>query len=218
MFGKVTIAVAKGRILDELIPLLSELGITPIDSLETTRKLVLETNHANVKLIMVRAVDVPTYVEYGAANIGITGKDVLLEFGTHGFYELLDLQIAQCKMVVAAHKQKEGGHYSTRTRVATKYANITRNYFANQGKQIDIVKLYGSIELATILHLADQIVDLVDTGNTLRANGLVEIEHVMDVSSILIVNKETMKMQGNSIKPIIKQFSSIVDKQCSLDI
>lgn len=218
MLGKVIIAVAKGRILQDLMPLLSDLGVTPLETPESTRKLILETNNANIKIIIVRAADVPTYVEYGAADIGITGKDVLLEFGSNGFYELLDLQIARCKMVIATHRQIKIKDYGGRPKIATKYANIARNYFADQGKQIEIVKLYGSIELAPILGLADQVVDLVDTGNTLRANGLVEIEHVMDVSSILIVNKGAMKMKADAIRPMIEKFSTMVGTKCSLDV
>jgi len=216
MSNNITIAVSKGRIFKDAMPLLAALDIYPVEAPETTRKLILETNRPEVKIIIVRATDVPTYVEYGAADIGIAGKDVLLEYGGNGLYEPLDLKIAQCKMVVAEPKQlvKEGnpGVKNTgRKRVATKYVNIARNYFASQGKQVEIIKLYGSMELAPVLGLADQIVDLVDTGNTLKANGLVEVEYIRDISSRLIVNKGAMKMKNDLIKPMIEKLTEFVE-------
>lgn len=216
MSSNITIAVSKGRIFKDAMPLLAALDIYPVEAPETTRKLILETNRPDVKIIIVRTTDVPTYVEYGAADIGIAGKDVLLEYGSNGLYEPLDLKIAQCKMVVAEHKQSasektDKKEISGRKRVATKYVNIARNYFASQGKQVEIIKLYGSMELAPVLGLADQIVDLVDTGNTLKANGLVEVETITDISSRLIVNKGAMKMKNDLIKPMIEKLTEVVE-------
>ncbi len=210
MSNNITIAVSKGRIFEDAMPLLAALDIYPTEEPETTRKLILETNRHEVKIIIVRATDVPTYVEYGAADIGIAGKDVLLEYDGNGLYEPLDLKIAQCKMVVAELKNSKNEDKGGRKRVATKYVNIARNYFASQGKQVEIIKLYGSMELAPVLGLADQIVDLVDTGNTLKANGLVEVEIITDISSWLIVNKGAMKMKNDLIKPMIEKLAEVV--------
>ncbi len=210
MSNNITIAVSKGRIFKDAMPLLAALDIYPTEAPETTRKLILETNRPEVKIIIVRATDVPTYVEYGAADIGIAGKDVLLEYDGNGLYEPLDLKIAQCKMVVAELKNSKNEAKGGRKRVATKYVNIARNYFASQGKQVEIIKLYGSMELAPVLGLADQIVDLVDTGNTLKANGLVEVETITDISSRLIVNKGAMKMKNDLIKPMIEKLTEVV--------
>jgi len=211
MSNNITIAVSKGRIFEDAMPLLAALDIYPTEEPETTRKLILETNRPEVKIIIVRATDVPTYVEYGAADIGIAGKDVLLEYNGKGLYEPLDLKIAQCKMVVAELKKFTIGDKGGRKRVATKYVNTARNYFASQGKQVEIIKLYGSMELAPVLGLADQIVDLVDTGNTLKANGLVEVETITDISSRLIVNKGAMKMKNDLIKPMIEKLTEVVE-------
>ncbi len=211
MSDNITIAVSKGRIFKDAMPLLAALDIYPTEAPETTRKLILETNRPEVKIIIVRATDVPTYVEYGAADIGIAGKDVLLEYNGNGLYEPLDLKIAQCKMVVAELKNSSNEDKGGRKRVATKYVNIARNYFASQGKQVEIIKLYGSMELAPVLGLADQIVDLVDTGNTLKANGLVEVETITDISSRLIVNKGAMKMKNDLIKPMIEKLTEFVE-------
>jgi len=211
MSDNITIAVSKGRIFKDAMPLLAALDIYPTEAPETTRKLILETNRPEVKIIIVRATDVPTYVEYGAADIGIAGKDVLLEYNGKGLYEPLDLKIAQCKMVVAELKKSTIGDKGGRKRVATKYVNTARNYFASQGKQVEIIKLYGSMELAPVLGLADQIVDLVDTGNTLKANGLVEVETITDISSRLIVNKGAMKMKNDLIKPMIEKLTEVVE-------
>ena len=211
MTDKITIAVSKGRIFKDARPLLAALDIYPTEAPETTRKLILETNRPEVKIIIVRATDVPTYVEYGAADIGIAGKDVLLEYNGNGLYEPLDLKIAQCKMVVAELKNSRNEDKGGRKRVATKYVNTARNYFASQGKQVEIIKLYGSMELAPVLGLADQIVDLVDTGNTLKANGLVEVETITDISSRLIVNKGAMKMKNDLIKPMLEKLTEVVE-------
>ncbi len=210
MSNNITIAVSKGRIFKDAMPLLAELDIYPVKAPEATRKLILETNRPDVKIIIVRATDVPTYVEYGATDIGIAGKDTLLEYGSNGLYEPLDLKISQCKMVIAELKKSKKENKGDRKRIATKYVNIARNYFASQEQQVEIIKLYGSMELAPALGLADQIVDLVDTGNTLKANGLVEVEIVADISSRLIVNKGAMKMKNDLIKPMIEKLTEVV--------
>ncbi len=196
-----TIAVSKGRIFKDALPLLAEAGIVPIDDPETSRKLILDTSREDVKLVLIRASDVPTYVDYGAADIGIAGKDVLMEYEGDGLYELLDLKIACCRLMVAG--VTDVPTESSRLRIATKYVNSARRYFASQGKQAEIIKLYGSMELAPLVGLSDWIVDLVDTGNTLRANGLAPLQHIADISSRLIVNKASMKMKHAAVKPLI---------------
>ena len=209
MSDKITIAVSKGRIFDEALPLLAKIDVIPKDDPQNSRKLILETNKNNVQILVIRATDVPTYVERGAAELGIAGKDVLLEYQGDGFYEPIDLGIAKCKMMLAGLKgvKKE----ITRPRIATKYTNITQNYFSNFGKQVEIIKLYGSMELARILGLADQIVDLVDTGKTLEANGLVPYERIADISSRLIVNKASMKLKSIAIKSFIEKLSDVIE-------
>lgn len=202
-----TIAVSKGRILSEALPLLARLGIKPREESDYSRKLILETNKPGIKLIIIRATDVPTYVEYGAADLGIAGKDVLLEYSGNGVYEPLDLGIAQCRMVLAAPRKKYP--VNGRLRVATKYVNTTRKFFAARGQQVEIIKLYGSMELAPVLGLADQIVDLVDTGNTLKANGLVPVETITAISSRVIVNKAAMKMKYRTIKPFLDKLKQL---------
>ncbi len=208
--NKLTIALPKGRILKETLPLLARLGIVPEDDPDSSRKLILNTSQVGVKIIIIRATDVPTYVEYGAADVGIAGKDVLLEYDGDDLYEPLDLGIARCRLMLAglAGNQKVDG----RLRVATKYVNTARNYFAEQGKQVEIIKLYGSMELAPLLGLADQIVDLVDTGNTLKANGLVELQTIAEISSRLIVNKAAMKMKRDVIKPFVQGLAEVLEK------
>lgn len=196
-----TIALSKGRIFKEALPLLAQAGIEPADDPETSRKLILDTNQDEVKLVIIRATDVPTYVQYGAADIGVAGKDVLLEHGGDGLYEPLDLGIARCRMMVAGPEratQRPG-----RLRVATKYTNTTRRFYAAQGVQVEVIKLYGSMELAPLVGLADRIVDLVDTGNTLKANGLQPLEHIADISSRLIVNKAAMKMKHDRVMHLV---------------
>lgn len=209
-----TIAVSKGRIFKETLPLLAHAGIVPIDDPETSRKLILDTNRPDVKLVVIRTTDVPTYVEYGAADLGVAGKDVLMEYGGEGVYEPLDLRIACCKMMTAGPKEatfQPGG----RIRIATKYVNCARRYFAARGDQVEIIKLYGAMELAPIVGLADQIVDLVDTGNTLKANGLQPLEHIADISSRLIVNKASMKMKHEKIRAFIDLIAEAVAKRQS---
>ncbi len=204
-----TLALSKGRIFRETLPLLAHAGITPVDDPETSRKLILQTNRPQVKLIIVRATDVPTYVQHGAADLGVSGKDVLLEHGGDGLYEPLDLGIARCRMMVAGVKGARRGE--GRLRVATKYVNSAQRYFAAQGKQVDIIKLYGSMELAPLVGLADLIVDLVESGNTLKANGLEPLEHVCDISSRLVVNKASWKMKHPSIMSLIGAMREAVD-------
>jgi ATP phosphoribosyltransferase len=210
MPDKITIAVSKGRIYDDAMPLLAKVGIVPVDDPNKTRKLVLQTNQPNIQLLVIRATDVPTYVERGAAELGISGKDVLMEYNGDGLYEPIDLGIAKCRMMLAG--LKDAKPITGRPRVVTKYTNITKNYFAELGQQVEIIKLYGSMELGPVLGLSDWIVDLVDTGNTLKANGLVTLEHIADISSRLVVNKAAMKMKNATIKPILDQLSEIVGK------
>ena len=201
MNDSLTIALSKGRIFKETLPLLAAAGITPVDDPETSRKLILDTSQDDVKLVIIRASDVPTYVSYGAADVGVAGKDVLMEHGGEGLYEPLDLKIARCRLMVAGPEQSEftGG----RMRVATKYVNSTRRYYADRREQVEIIKLYGSMELAPIVGLADRIVDVVDTGNTLKANGLAPLEHIADISSRLVVNRASMKMKHARITEFI---------------
>lgn len=206
-----TIALSKGRIYQDTLPLLEEAGIVPADDPDKSRKLILDTNREDVRLLIVRATDVPTYVEYGAADLGVAGKDVLLEYGAEGFYEPLDLDIARCRMMTAG---KVGVPFPPRRlRVATKYVSIAQRYFAQQGVQADIIKLYGSMELAPLVGLADCIVDLVDTGNTLRANGLEPRDMIMDISSRLIVNKAAMKMKHVALKTLVAQLQAAVARR-----
>ncbi len=208
MKNTLTIALSKGRIFEETLPLLKRAGIEPTDDPNKSRKLILSTTRDDVKLVIIRAADVPTYVQYGAADMGVAGKDVLMEHGGDGLYEPLDLQIAKCKLMVAAPVQRS--KISGRLRVATKYLNITRQYFAQQGTQVELIKLYGSMELAPLVGLADYIVDLVDTGNTLKANGLEPTEHIADISSRLVVNKASMKMKHASIQGFIEHMAAAV--------
>jgi len=206
-----TIAVSKGRIYEEALPFLAEAGIIPTDDPSTCRKLILQTTRPDVQLVIIRATDVPTFVEYGAADLGIAGKDVLLEHGTEGLYEPLDLNIARCRLMTAAHKDAPA--ISGRVRVATKYVKTAQRYFADLGVQAEIIKLYGSMELAPLVGLADCIVDLVDTGNTLRANDLEPRELIMAISSRLVVNKAAMKMKNAAIAELLAQFEQTLAKR-----
>lgn len=210
MTETITIALSKGRIFKETMPLLKAAGIEALDDPETSRKLILDTTSEHIKLVIIRATDVPTYVEYGAADLGVVGKDVLMEHGGEGLYEMLDLNIACCKLMTAGLKDvplPEG-----QLKVATKFVNCARRYFAEQGRQIEVIKLYGSMELAPIVGLADCIVDVVDTGNTLRANGLVPQEHMADISSRMVVNKASMKTKHTQLKHILDKVSAAVAK------
>ncbi len=205
-----TLALSKGRIFDETRPLLAAMGIELIDDPEHSRKLILDTNHSAIKVVVVRAADTPTYVQYGAADLGVVGKDVLLEHGGEGLYEPVDLGIARCRLMVAGFAQDAGMRSVPRPRIATKYVNVSRGYFAGRGVQAEIIKLYGSMELAPLVGLADYIVDVVDTGNTLRANGLVPIETIATISSRLIVNKAAMKMKHTGLRALVAEFAQMV--------
>ncbi len=212
MSEMLTLALSKGRIFKETLPLLKAAGIEPLDDPETSRKLILETNQPDVRLIIVRASDVPTYVEYGGADIGVAGKDVLLEHPTAELYEPVDLNIACCKLMTAG--KVDATDIKGRLKVATKFVESTRRFYAQQGQQVDIIKLYGSMELAPLVGLADRIVDVVDTGNTLRANGLVPMEHIADISSRLVVNKASMKMKHARIQTFIDRVrEAVAEKQ-----
>ncbi|MEN8178611.1 MAG: ATP phosphoribosyltransferase [Pseudomonadota bacterium] len=206
----ITIALSKGRIYKQSLPLLAHAGIEPLDDPETSRKLILDTNHKQVKLVIIRATDVPTYVQYGAADIGVAGKDVLLEHGGEGLYEPLDLRIARCRMMTAGFQDEVS--QPGRLRVATKYVKSAKRYYAAQGKQVEIIKLYGSMELAPIVGLADIIVDLVESGNTLKANGLVPLEHIADISSRLIVNRASWKMKHDTVTQVMEAMREVVDQ------
>ena len=206
----ITLALSKGRIFEETLPLLRAAGIEVLDDPEKSRKLILATNQPDVRVLVVRATDVPTYVQYGGADLGITGKDTLLEHGSDGLYQPLDLQIAKCRISVAvradfdyASAVKQG----SRLKVATKYVAIAREFFATKGVHVDLIKLYGSMELAPLVGLSDAIVDLVSTGNTLKANHLVEVEHIMDISSRLVVNQAALKLKQVPIRKIIDAFA-----------
>ena len=206
----ITIALSKGRILKETLPLFAAAGIEPLEDVYTSRKLIFETTQPNVHFIIIRAVDVPTYVEYGVADLGVAGKDVLMEHGAQEMYELLDLNIARCKLMTGKLKGAEFG--PGRLKVATKFINIARRYFASQGRQVDLIKLYGGMELAPIMNLADVIVDIVDTGNTLTANGLEADEFIADISSRLIASRLALKMKDAKIRPIVEMLEAAVAK------
>ena len=207
----ITLALSKGRIFDDTLPLLRAAGIEVLDDPETSRKLILDTNQPDVRVVLVRATDVPTYVQYGGADLGVAGKDVLIEHGGDGLYQPLDLGIATCRMSVAVRADfdyaaavKQG----SRLRVATKFTTIARDHFADKGVHVDLIKLYGSMELAPLTGLADAIVDLVSTGNTLKANHLVEVEHIMDISSRLIVNQAALKLKREPLRRLIDAFAA----------
>lgn len=212
--SNITIALSKGRIFDETAALLKVAGIVPKDDPETSRKLIIETSRPDVRLIIVRASDTPTYVQYGAADLGIAGKDVLMEHGGTGLYQPLDLGIARCRMMVAV---PEGFDYEravlqgARLRVATKYIQTAREHFAAKGVHVDLIKLYGSMELAPLVGLADAIVDLVSSGNTLRANKLRVVEEIAPVSSRLIVNQVALKLQRAALQPLIDSIARAAD-------
>ncbi len=208
MKNMLTLALSKGRIFKETLPLLAAAGIVPLDDPETSRKLILRTSQPNVQLIIVRASDVPTYVEYGGADIGVAGKDVLLEHPHADLYEPVDLQIAKCKLMTAGREADQNP--VGRLKVATKFIESTKRFYAQKGQQVEIIKLYGSMELAPIVGMADVIVDVVDTGNTLRANGLVPLEHIADISSRLVVNKASMKTKHAQIQKLIDQVREAV--------
>ncbi|TAG27642.1 MAG: ATP phosphoribosyltransferase [Burkholderiales bacterium] len=209
----ITLALSKGRIFDDTLPLLRATGIEVLEDPEKSRKLILPTSRPDVQIIMVRASDVPTYVQYGGADLGVVGKDTLLETGVQGLYVPLDLKIAKCRVSVAV---REGFDYAaavkqgSRLKVATKYVNIAREFFASKGVHVDLIKLYGSMELAPLTGMADAIVDLVSTGSTLKANKLIEVERIMEISSRLVVNQTSLKTKQADLKPILAAFEKAV--------
>jgi len=204
-----TFALSKGRIFDETLPLLSRAGITPTEDPATSRKLILDSNEPWLKFLIVRASDVPTYVQYGGADLGVVGKDVLMEHGGEGLYEPLDLEIAKCRLMVAGFADKPP-EPNRRLKIATKFVRCTREYFAHRSRQVEVIKLYGSMELAPLAGLSDLIVDVVDTGSTLKANGLAPLEHIADISSRLIVNRASMKTHHSKIQRLIDSLSEAV--------
>ncbi|MCP5148077.1 MAG: ATP phosphoribosyltransferase [Pseudomonadales bacterium] len=208
MSESLTIALTKGRILKETLPLLASVGIEPLDDVDRSRKLIFDTTHSDVRLVIIRGTDVPTYVRHGAADVGVVGKDILLEHGAEGLYEPLDLGIARCRLMTAGPVgwRSDGA----RIRVATKFVNIARRHFARQGVHADVIKLYGAMELAPIMDLADLIVDIVDTGNTLRANGMEPLEEIASISSRLIVNKAAMRSRHALIQGLIDRLAAVL--------
>ena len=213
MNQSITLALSKGRIFEETLQLLKAAGIVVLDDPEKSRKLILATNQPHVRVLVVRATDVPTYVQYGGADLGITGRDTLLEHGNQGLYQPLDLQIAKCRISVAVRADFDYAsavRQGSRLRVATKYVAIAREFFASKGVHVDLIKLYGSMELAPLVGLADAIVDLVSTGNTLKANQLVEVERIMDISSRLVVNQAALKTKTQPLRDIINAFAGAV--------
>ncbi|HEU4707689.1 MAG TPA: ATP phosphoribosyltransferase [Methylophilaceae bacterium] len=212
----ITIALSKGRIFEESIPLLAAAGITALEDPESSRKLILPTNREDVRLIIVRASDVPTYVQYGAADLGIAGKDVLYEHGGTGLYQPLDLKIARCKMMVAVRDDFDyfgSIRRGARLKVVTKYVKTAREHFADKGMHVDLIKLYGSMELGPLVGLADAIVDLVSTGNTLRANNLKAVEEVAEISSRLVVNQASFKLKRELLQPVMDGFAEAVSRK-----
>lgn len=213
MSAGLTLALSKGRIFDETLPLLERAGIRVLDDPETSRKLILATNRPDVRVVLVRASDVPTYVQYGGADLGVAGSDVLLETPGDGLYRPLDLRIARCRMSVAVRADFDYAsavRQGSRIRVATKYTATARQHFADKGVHVDLIKLYGSMELAPLTGLADAIVDLVSSGGTLKANGLVEVEQIADVSSRLVVNQAALKLKRDAMRPLIEALEAAV--------
>jgi ATP phosphoribosyltransferase len=209
----ITLALSKGRIFEETLPLLAAAGIVPTDDPESSRKLIIGTNRPDVRLVIVRASDTPTYVQYGAADLGIAGKDVLLEHGGAGLYQPIDLNIARCRLSVAVptgFDYEQAVRRGARLKVATKYLHTAREHFAAKGVHVDLIKLYGSMELAPLVGLADAIVDLVSSGGTLRANNLVEVEHIMDISSRLVINQAALKVKHDLLTPILEAIQGAV--------
>ncbi len=211
--SNLVIALTKGRILEEVLPLFRQAGIIPAEDVFSSRKLIFDTSLDNVSLMIIRGSDVPTYVEFGAADMGVVGKDLILEYGSEGFYEPLDLKLATCRLMTAAPKGTdldELRQTRSRLRVATKFINIARHYFAEQGRQIELIKLNGALELAPSMGLADAIVDIVDSGKTLQANGLEPLELITQVSSRVIVNKASLKIKNAAIREILGKLKAAV--------
>jgi len=206
--NKLVIALTKGRILEEVLPLLESAGIIPAEDMNSSRKLIFDSNLEDVQIMVIRGSDVPTYVELGSADIGITGKDILMKNGSEGYYEPLDLKLATCRLMTAAPINQVST--PKRLRVASKFVNIAKNYFSEQGRQVDIIKLNGALELAPIMGLADCIVDIVDTGKTLLANGLEPREHIADVSTRVIVNKASMKIKHDRVQSLLERLAEAV--------
>lgn len=211
MSKPLTIALTKGRILKETLPLLAAAGIEPLEDIDSSRKLVFDTSREGLQLVVIRGTDVPTYVRHGAADLGVVGKDILLEHGAEGLYEPLDLNIARCRLMTAGPVGWQAN--GSRIRVATKFVNITRRYFARQGIHADVIKLYGAMELAPKMDLADLIVDIVDTGNTLRANGMEPLAEVAAISSRLVVNKAAMRSSFAPLQRLIDDLAEVVANQ-----
>lgn len=208
MDSQITVALTKGRPLIQALELLASINIAPVEDIEKSRKLVFDTNQENIRLMVLRGADVATYVEHGIADLGFAGRDVLLEHGEEGYYQPLDLGIGKCDMMVAGLKDE--GSLPKRLKIATKFVNIAKRYYATQGVQVDIIKLYGAMELAPVTGLAHRIVDIVETGNTLKANGLVAMEHIADISTRLIVNKSSMKMKHKQVQHLIDELGRVV--------
>lgn len=209
----ITIALSKGRIFEETVPLLAAAGIEVTEDVEKSRKLIFDTNRPDVRVVLVRASDVPVYVQYGGADLGVSGSDSLIEHGGQGLYQPLDLQIAKCRVSVAVRNgfdYEQAVKQGARLKVATKYTTIAREFFAQKGVHVDMIKLYGSMELAPLTGMADAIVDLVSTGNTLKANDLVEVEQIIDISSRLVVNQASLKLKQRALRPIIDAFTQAV--------
>jgi ATP phosphoribosyltransferase len=206
---KLVIALTKGRILEEVLPLLEQAGVIPAEDISQSRKLIFDSNIPDVQIMVIRGSDVPTYVELGSADIGITGKDIIMENGSQGYYEPLDLKLATCRLMTA--KPVDQSVAPKRLRVASKFVNIAKAYFSEQGQQVDIIKLNGALELAPIMGMADQIVDIVDSGKTLKANGLEPVELIAEVSTRVIVNKAAMKLKHDQIQQLLQRLQAAVN-------
>ncbi len=211
---KIVIALTKGRILEEVLPLFEAAGITPLEDINSSRKLIFDTTVPGVQIMVIRGSDVPTYVEFGSADLGVVGKDLLMEYGSEGFYEPLDLRLAKCRLMTAA--PVGAAPVKGRMKVATKFANITKRYFAEQGVQIEVIKLNGALELAPSMGLADIIVDIVDSGNTLKANGLEPLQLIAQISSRVIVNKAALKMKHALIRPLLQRLADAVEARAQV--
>lgn len=209
MKQQLTIALTKGRILKETLPLLNAAGLSPVEDIGSSRKLLFATERADIRLVILRGSDVPTYVRHGAADLGIVGKDMLLEYGAEGLYEPLDLGIARCRLMTAGFEGRPP--IQGRIRVASKFVQIAQRHYASRGIQAEIIKLYGAMELAPLMNLADEIVDIVDTGNTLRANGMMPLQHIADISTRLIVNKAAMRTRHGSIEDVIAAMARAIE-------
>jgi ATP phosphoribosyltransferase len=217
--ASLTIALPKGRILEETLPLLARAGIEPVENPDESRRLIIDSTREGVRFVIVRPTDVPTYVEYGAADLGVAGKDVLLEHGGEGLYQPIDLKIGRCRLVVAAKRGFDYGaavKRGARLRVASKYVETAREHFAGKGMHVDLIRLYGSMELAPLVGLADAIVDLVSTGNTLKANDMVAVEEIVPISARLVVNPASLKLKREAIQPLLEAIAAAVDEKANV--